>query len=119
MALFTGRSCIFIKKLFLKHRLGKPLLEHLCNEYVQRECGEEAHDGVYQVVRLYIYGSKAEQNIEWKKNGEQFLASAPGHDHQYSRYTDVGTGECGGGALAYLLGAFDEVIEESAIVFGR
>ena len=99
-----------------KHRLRKPPLEHPRCHHIEHNGREKAHNGINQVMRLYVHRSPAQQQIKRKQAGKQTPAAPPCHNHQNGGHADMRTGECRRRTLAYLLRAFHQIIKESVFV---
>ena len=99
-----------------EHRLRKPPLEHPRHQHIDAESGDEAHDGIYQVMRLDVDRGSTQQQVERQEAGEQLPAAAPRHNHQDGGHADVRAGESCRGTLAHLLGTLHQVVEEAVLV---
>ena len=97
---------------------GKPFLEQPRGGPIEHESGQEAGNGVDEVVGLDVDGGRAKQQVEGQEPAEQPLAAPPGHNHQDGRDAHVRTGEGGRGTFAYLLRAFHQAVEEAVLVAG-
>ena len=85
----------------------------------EEQGGEEAADGVDEVVGLNIDGGAAEQQVERHHEPEEPLVlRLPSQEHRHRAHAHMTAGEGGGGTFAHLLCAQDELTED-AFDFGH
>ena len=99
-----------------EHRLRKPPLEHPRCHHIEHNGREKAHNGINQVMRLYVHRSPAQQQIKRKQAGKQTPAAPPCHNHQDGGHADMRAGKSRRRALTHLLRTLHQIIEETMFV---
>ena len=93
-----------------------------CHQYKIDDDGrDEAGDGIDKIMRLNIYGSQTQEDVEWQHGKEQLAVSAvPGKEYADGAYAHVRTRVGGGRSLSCFLGILYELVEDSVgIAWGR
>lgn len=79
-----------------EHRLRKPPLEHPRCHHIEHNGREKAHNGINQIMRLYVHRSPAQQQIKGSRQANKRLL--PRHAI-IIRMVDMPTCELGNAAV--------------------
>ena len=75
---------------------------------------DEAGDDIDEIMRLNIYGSQTQEDVEWQHNVKHFsVAGMPDQEHADGAHAHMRTWESGCRTLAGVLGVFYKLVEDS------